>query len=65
MLHGADEGNGRGLALDCDLAGRVFKGVPAPYNLPVRPCHFISKQSVRIGENPPDVTWDFGDIQQI
>jgi ubiquinol-cytochrome c reductase iron-sulfur subunit len=48
-----------------DLAGRVFQGVPAPYNLPVPPYHFISEQSVRIGENPPDVTWDFGDIQQI
>jgi ubiquinol-cytochrome c reductase iron-sulfur subunit len=48
-----------------DLAGHVFKGVPAPYNLPVPPYHFVSAQSVRIGENPPDVTWDFDDIQQI
>jgi ubiquinol-cytochrome c reductase iron-sulfur subunit len=48
-----------------DLAGRVFEGVPAPYNLPVPPYHFISEQSVRIGENPPNVTWDFGDIRQI
>jgi ubiquinol-cytochrome c reductase iron-sulfur subunit len=39
--------------------------VPAPYNLPVPPYHFISEQSVRIGENPPDVTWDFDGIQQI
>jgi ubiquinol-cytochrome c reductase iron-sulfur subunit len=48
-----------------DLAGRVFKGVPAPYNLPVPPYHFISDQTVRIGENPPNVTWDFGEIRQI
>jgi hypothetical protein len=48
-----------------DLAGRVFKSVPAPYNLPVPPYHFISDRSVRIGENPPNVTRDFGDIQQI
>jgi ubiquinol-cytochrome c reductase iron-sulfur subunit len=48
-----------------DLAGRVFTGVPAPYNLPVPPHHFPSKTSVRIGENPPDVAWDFASIVQI
>lgn len=32
-----------------DLAGRVFKGVPAPINLEVPPHHFISKQVVVIG----------------
>jgi ubiquinol-cytochrome c reductase iron-sulfur subunit len=48
-----------------DLAGRVFKNVPAPYNLPVPPYHFVTDQSVRIGENPPNVTWDFGEILQI
>jgi ubiquinol-cytochrome c reductase iron-sulfur subunit len=48
-----------------DLAGRVFNGVPAPYNLPVPPCHFVSDTMLRIGENPPDVTWDFGSIAQI
>jgi ubiquinol-cytochrome c reductase iron-sulfur subunit len=35
------------------------------YNLPVPPYHFIGEQSVRIGENPPGVTWDFSDIRQI
>ncbi len=25
-----------------DLSGRVFTGVPAPYNLPVPPYHFVS-----------------------
>jgi len=48
-----------------DLAGRVFKGVPAPYNLPVPPYHFVNDQTVRVGENPPGVTWDFGEILQI
>ena len=33
-----------------DLAGRVFKGVPAPINLAVPPHHFINANSVVIGE---------------
>jgi ubiquinol-cytochrome c reductase iron-sulfur subunit len=48
-----------------DLAGRVFNGVPAPYNLPVPPYHFVHDTTVRIGENPPDVVWDFSSIAQI
>jgi ubiquinol-cytochrome c reductase iron-sulfur subunit len=48
-----------------DLAGRVFNGVPAPYNLPVPPYHFINDHTIRIGENPPNVTFDFGSIRQI
>jgi ubiquinol-cytochrome c reductase iron-sulfur subunit len=48
-----------------DLAGRVFQGVPAPYNLPVPPYHFISDTSIRIGENPANVDFDFGSIRQI
>lgn len=47
-----------------DLAGRVFAGVPAPYNLPVPPYHLIN-DTIRIGENPPKVTWDFDSIAQI
>jgi ubiquinol-cytochrome c reductase iron-sulfur subunit len=39
-----------------DLAGRVFHGVPAPYNLPVPPYHLVNDKLIRIGENPPDVT---------
>ena len=35
-----------------DLAGRVYSGVPAPYNLPVPPYHFPTPTTVRIGENP-------------
>jgi ubiquinol-cytochrome c reductase iron-sulfur subunit len=48
-----------------DLAGRVFKGVPAPYNLPVPPYRFLSDQTVRIGENPPNVNFDFASIRQL
>lgn len=48
-----------------DLSGRVFRGVPAPYNLPVPPYHFLSGATIRIGENPPGVKFDFSSIQQI
>ena len=36
-----------------DLAGRVFQGVPAPYNLPVPPYRFPNDKTVRVGQNPP------------
>jgi ubiquinol-cytochrome c reductase iron-sulfur subunit len=48
-----------------DLAGRVFSGVPAPYNLPVPPYHYVSDSLIRIGENPPDSEFDFSGIRQI
>ena len=48
-----------------DLAGRVFKSVPAPYNLPVPPYHFVGDATLRVGENPPDSRFDFSDIVQI
>jgi ubiquinol-cytochrome c reductase iron-sulfur subunit len=48
-----------------DLAGRVFNGVPAPYNLPVPPYRFVNETTVRIGENPPDAVWEFSSIAQI
>jgi ubiquinol-cytochrome c reductase iron-sulfur subunit len=48
-----------------DLSGRVFAGVPAPYNLPVPPYHFTSPTSVRIGENPPGTNWEFASVEQI
>lgn len=35
-----------------DLAGRVFKGVPAPLNLVVPAYRYISDTVLRIGENP-------------
>jgi ubiquinol-cytochrome c reductase iron-sulfur subunit len=48
-----------------DLAGRVFRGVPAPYNLPVPPYHFVDDHTLHIGENPPGVDFDFGSITQL
>jgi ubiquinol-cytochrome c reductase iron-sulfur subunit len=48
-----------------DLAGRVFNGVPAPYNLPVPPYRLVDDTTIRIGENPPYVVWDFASIAQI
>ena len=48
-----------------DPAGRVFSGVPAPYNLPVPPYTFVSETTVRIGENPSGSSWDFGSIRQL
>src|SRR5580704_17341346 len=48
-----------------DPAGRVYSGVPAPYNLPVPPYNFVSDTTLRIGENPGGVTWDVGSIRQL
>jgi ubiquinol-cytochrome c reductase iron-sulfur subunit len=48
-----------------DLSGRVFQSVPAPYNLPVPPYHFVNDKTIRIGENPPETAWDFSSIEQI
>src|ERR1700691_5947561 len=43
-----------------DGAGRVFSGVPAPYNLPVPSYRFLNYTTVRLGENPSDSTaWNF------
>ena len=48
-----------------DPAGRVFSGVPAPYNLPVPPYTFVSDAKIRVGENPSGSTWDFSSIRQL
>ena len=48
-----------------DLAGRVFQGVPAPYNLPVPPYHFPDEKTVRVGQNPPGQNFDFNSILQV
>jgi ubiquinol-cytochrome c reductase iron-sulfur subunit len=48
-----------------DPAGRVFNGVPAPYNLPVPPYHFVNETTIRVGENPKNSTWDFDSIRQL
>jgi ubiquinol-cytochrome c reductase iron-sulfur subunit len=48
-----------------DLAGRVYSGVPAPYNLPVPPYKSLNDKTIRIGENPPGSTFDLNSIVQI
>ena len=48
-----------------DLAARVFRGVPAPYNLPVPPYRFVNDTTVRIGENPSGVSYSLSSIVQL
>jgi ubiquinol-cytochrome c reductase iron-sulfur subunit len=49
-----------------DAAGRVFSGVPAPYNLPVPPYRFVNDKAIRIGENDAsDAAWNFDSIRQL
>jgi ubiquinol-cytochrome c reductase iron-sulfur subunit len=48
-----------------DLAGRVYSGVPAPYNLPVPPYVFVNDKTLRIGDNPPGVTFDLSSVVQM
>ena len=45
-----------------DLAGRVYSGVPAPYNLPVPPYTFTNDTTIRIGENPGGSTFDLANV---
>ncbi|HXT78657.1 MAG TPA: ubiquinol-cytochrome c reductase iron-sulfur subunit [Acetobacteraceae bacterium] len=48
-----------------DLAGRVYKGVPAPYNLPVPPYQFANDKTLIIGANPPGETFALTSIVQM
>jgi ubiquinol-cytochrome c reductase iron-sulfur subunit len=48
-----------------DLAGRVFQGVPAPYNLPVPPYHFVGPATLVLGENPPGTEYALTAVEQI
>jgi ubiquinol-cytochrome c reductase iron-sulfur subunit len=48
-----------------DLAGRVYKGSPALYNLPVPPHRFLNDRTLLIGENPAGAKFEFGSIVQI
>jgi ubiquinol-cytochrome c reductase iron-sulfur subunit len=41
-----------GHGMKFDLAGRVFKNVPAPTNLVVPPCHIASDSRLLIGVDP-------------
>lgn len=48
-----------------DLAGRVFKNVPAPYNLPVPPYSFAGATTLIVGENPKGANFDVSSILQV
>lgn len=39
-----------------DLAGRVYKGVPAPINLAIPPYHYSSDTLIRLGVDPQEAT---------
>ena len=48
-----------------DLSGRVYKDVPAPYNLPVPPYRFLSETTIRVGENPKGSEFALSAVQQL
>ncbi len=48
-----------------DLAGRVYKDVPAPYNLPAPPYRLMNAKTLRIGENPPGETFNVNSVTQM
>jgi ubiquinol-cytochrome c reductase iron-sulfur subunit len=48
-----------------DLAGRVYTGVPAPYNLPVPPYHFVNDKTLRVGENPTGGSFELSSVVQM
>ena len=49
-----------------DAGGRVYSGVPAPYNLPVPPYRFVNDKTLRVGENDASAAaWNFDSIRQL
>jgi ubiquinol-cytochrome c reductase iron-sulfur subunit len=48
-----------------DLAARVYKGVPAPLNLPIPPYRFADDKTLRLGENPPGQTFELSSVVQM
>lgn len=48
-----------------DLSGRVYSGVPAPYNLPVPPYTFTSDKTIRVGDNPSGQAFDLSNVVQL
>lgn len=48
-----------------DLAGRVYRSMPAPYNLPIPPYTYLKPDIIRIGENPKGQEFDLTKIIQI
>ena len=48
-----------------DLSGRVYSGVPAPYNLPVPPYIFVDDKTLRIGANPEGQSFELDGVLQL
>ncbi|HLY05956.1 MAG TPA: ubiquinol-cytochrome c reductase iron-sulfur subunit [Rhizomicrobium sp.] len=48
-----------------DLAGRVFKSVPAPLNLPVPPYCFAPDSTLMVGENPKGENFQLSQIETL
>ncbi len=48
-----------------DGAGRVLRNMPAPYNLPVPPLHFVDDNTIRLGESLLSPHYDITKIQQL
>jgi ubiquinol-cytochrome c reductase iron-sulfur subunit len=48
-----------------DLAGRVFRSVPAPLNLPVPPHHYASDTQIVVGANPPGASFELSQVETI
>jgi len=48
-----------------DLSGRVYSGVPAPYNLPVPPYVFVDDKTLRIGANPEGQSFELDEVVQL
>lgn len=48
-----------------DLSGRVYSGVPAPYNLPVPPYTFVNDKTIRVGANPSGTEFDLSNVVQL
>ncbi len=48
-----------------DMAGRVFQGVPAPFNLPVPPYRFANDTTLVLGENPHGEAFSMSSLQKI
>ena len=48
-----------------DGAGRVLRNMPAPYNLPVPPLHFVDDHTIRLGESLLSPHYSMNSIQQL
>lgn len=48
-----------------DGAGRVLRNMPAPYNLPVPPLHFVDDHTIRLGESTLSPHFSMNSIQQL